>query len=278
MHTDSRWLTQKRDFDRDGFVVVRRFLDDAELATLGDNLARYIRDVVPRLPPAAAFFQDRARPETLKQLQHMGCDPFFRDYVRHPKWVELAEALVDERAQCEAPEWFDKPPLGPIRTPPHPTLPHRGGEGLSDRPSIVHATPPHQDNFYFCLKPPRVVTIWLALDAVDEKNGCLRYVTGSHLRGLRPHAPSAVLGFSQAITDYGPQDEEREAPIHLAPGDAVAHHGETIHRAEANRSTTRHRRAFAMVFQGEGCLRDEHAYARYQASLKTQQQSLGIGG
>ena len=29
-----------------------------------------------------------------------------------------------------------------------------------------------------------VLTIWLALDPVDEQNGCLRYVAGSHRRGI----------------------------------------------------------------------------------------------
>ncbi|MGD9644515.1 MAG: phytanoyl-CoA dioxygenase family protein [Pirellulales bacterium] len=247
------WSAAKQAFDRDGFVVVREFLGADELATLRAELDRYIRDVVPGLPEKSAFYQDRARPETLKQLQHMAVDPFFRDYVGHIKWQSLASALVGESANCEAPEWFNKPP------------------------GVVHPTPPHQDNYYFCLKPPNVVTIWLALDPVSEENGCLRYVRGSHLAGLRPHARSAVLGFSQAICDYGPADERLEVPIHLQPGDVVAHHGETIHRAEANRSASQQRRAFAMVYRGVSCRRDDDAFDRYEAALRHQHQSLGVG-
>ena len=41
-------------------------------------------------------------------------------------------------------------------------------------PGVDHPTPPHQDNYYFNLKPLNVV-IWLALDDVDDENGCLRY-------------------------------------------------------------------------------------------------------
>ena len=62
-------------------------------------------------------------------------------------------------ATCQEPEWFNKPPG-------------------TDSP-----TPPHQDNYYFSLKPPNVLTIWLALDPVDDENGCLRYVAGSHRDG-----------------------------------------------------------------------------------------------
>lgn len=58
-------------FDRDGFVVVRNPLSGDELATLTTNLDRYIREIVPGLPHEDAFFEDRDRPDTLKQLQHM---------------------------------------------------------------------------------------------------------------------------------------------------------------------------------------------------------------
>ena len=47
-----------------------------------------------------------------------------------------------------------------------------------------------------------------------------------------------------------------------------------VHLAGANRSTTRQRRAFAMVYKGESCRRDEEAFARYLAASKAQQQSL----
>src|SRR3954451_24002172 len=161
----------KPDFDRDGFVVIRGFLPADELEVLRQNLDRYIREVVPTLPDSEAFYEDRSRPETLTQLQRMGRDPCFAEYSRNPRWVALAEALLGEPAAADQPEWFDKPP------------------------GTNRVTPPHQDNSYFCLTPPNVLTIWLALDDVDAENGCLRYVAGSHLRGYRKHAKSKNLGF-----------------------------------------------------------------------------------
>lgn len=239
-------------YDRDGFVVVRQLLSSNEFAELRRELDRYIREVVPNLADADAFFDDKARPETLKQMQHMQQDPYFAAYTQHPKWVELATCLVGEPAACEGPEWFNKPP------------------------GTNHITPPHQDNYYFCLKPPNVVTIWMALDDVDDENGCLRYVRGSHLLPIRPHNRSNILGFSQGIADYGDGDRQAEIRVHLAPGDVVAHHGNTIHRADANRSSTRNRRAFAMVFKGSSCQRDEAAFARYMSAVKEQHQQLGL--
>ena len=239
-------------FEQDGFVVIPGFLAGELLAELQAELDRYVREVVPTLPETHAFFVDRTRPETLKQMQHMTGDPFFAAYSRNARWVALAQALLGEEAECHGPEWFNKPP----------------GE---DAP-----TPPHQDNYYFNLKPPNVLTIWLALDPVNEENGCLRYVPGSHREGIRPHGRSAILGFSQGITNYGATDAAREVAVCLRPGDAVVHHGAMIHRADANCSTTRHRRAFAMVMQGESCRRDEEAYARYLTALRQQHEALGV--
>jgi phytanoyl-CoA hydroxylase len=238
--------------DRDGFVVVRGFLPADELEVLRQNLDRYLREVVPTLPDSDAFYEDRSRPETLKQLQRMAGDSFFAAYCHNPRWVALAETLLGEPAAAEQPEWFNKPP------------------------GTNHVTPPHQDNFYFCLTPPSVLTIWLALDHVDAENGCLRYVAGSHLRGYRTHVKSKILGFSQGIADYTPDDFTRERAILLEPGDAVVHYGMTIHRADANLSATRHRRSFALVFKGTSCQRDQAAYDRYLASAREQHQELGL--
>ena len=112
-------------FDRDGFVVVPQFLTQDEVRELAGELDRYIQEVVPGLSDSHAFYQDRNRPETLKQMQHMQSDPFFLNYTQHAKWKQLAETLVGEAAKCESPEWFNKPP------------------------GVEHPTPPHQDNYYF---------------------------------------------------------------------------------------------------------------------------------
>lgn len=242
----------RKDFERDGYVIVRNFLSKDEFKDLTDNLDRYIREVVPKLPDVQAYYHDNNRPETLKQLQSLEVDPYFKKYQRHPSWIALAEGLLGEEVDSDQAEWFNKPP------------------------GVEHPTPPHQDNYYFCLKPPNVLTIWLAIDSVDEENGCLRYVAGSHLRGVRPHSSNKVLGFSQGISDYGDEDVAREVKILLNPGDAVVHHGNTIHRADANRSSSRNRRAFAMVMKGKSCGRDEEAFTRYRDAVRAQHKELGL--
>lgn len=245
--------TYRAEYEQKGFVVIRGFLPEDELDRLKRELDRFIREVLPTRPSSDAFFEDRSRPETLKQMHRLERDPFFAEFLNHPRWRTTAEALLGEPVlQPEGAEWFNKPP------------------------GSNHPTPPHQDNYYFCLSPPQVLTMWLALDEVDEENGCLRYVPGSHLRGIRPHGRTQTLGFSQGILDYGAADYALEVAVPAAPGDVLIHHGNTIHRAEINRSPTRHRRSFGVVFRGVSSRRDEAAYARYMDQIKQQHQELGV--
>lgn len=244
-------LAVNRDqFLQDGYTIIRQFLPPEEFARLRSELDRYITDVVPTLDSALAFYEDRDRGETLKQLSGMDQDPFFAEYKQHDRWLQVARELLGEDGIVQGVEWFNKPP------------------------NTDHRTPPHQDNYYFCLSPPNVLTMWLALDSIDEENGCLRYVCGSHLEPLRPHQRTTTLGFSQGITDFSEGDSAREVAVTAEPNDLLIHHGQTIHRADANRSTTRHRRSFAMVVRGTSCTRDNSAYQRYLNGLNEQHQEL----
>ncbi len=244
----------KQDFDNDGFVAIRSFLPPSRLEELRAELDRYIREVVPGLPDADAFYDDKNRRETLKQMQRIEMhDAFFERYLHDPLWTETAATLLGEPVlRPTGFEWFNKPP------------------------GTNHATPPHQDNFYFCLTPPQVLTMWLALDDVDEDNGCLRYLKGSHKRGLRPHSRTATLGFSQGISDYSEQDRNAEVPVPARPGDVLIHLGNTIHRADSNRSLLRHRRSFGIVIQAKSCVRDESAFDKYLLASRSQHVELGL--
>ena len=38
----------------------------------------------------------------------------------------------------------------------------------------------HQDNYFWCLKKGNALTAWIALDDIDESNGCLKYYSKSN--------------------------------------------------------------------------------------------------
>ena len=245
-------MTKKKDFEEDGFVHLPGFLTNLQLLELQQAVERYILEKVPQLKQSDVFFDNPKKPETLKQLHRMEQDTFFANYSRHSHWNKAASDFLGEPVEVLGVEYFNKPP------------------------KTKHETPPHQDNYYFCLAPPQVLTIWVALDDIDEENGCIRYVRGSHRLPLRQHRLSSTLGFSQYIFDYSQSDMDRESKVTCLPGDALIHHGNTIHLAGPNLTNNRQRRALAMVFRGKSAIRDSKRFNTYLESSNQQQASLGI--
>jgi non-heme Fe2+,alpha-ketoglutarate-dependent halogenase len=50
--------------------------------------------------------------------------------------------------------------------------------------------PWHQDLYDWPLWPPEVLTVWIAFDDVDEENGCLKFLPGTHENGIAQHLNS----------------------------------------------------------------------------------------
>jgi phytanoyl-CoA hydroxylase len=124
------------------------------------------------------------------------------------------------------------------------------------------------------LEPNEAITLWLALDDIDEENGCIRYVRGTHREGMRPHQRSDVVGFSQGLPDYSDEDMGREEPIRARPGDLFAHHSMTVHRADANPSPRR-RAALGFVYFAESAREDAERAERYRQELYAQWEAAG---
>lgn len=240
-------------FHKDGFVFLSNFLTKDELTELMAQVERFITEIVPQLPPEHVFYEDKSNSETLKQIQHMGDhDPWFHALFTNSRFRELAEILLDGQVVPKNMQYFNKPP------------------------GVGQPTPPHQDGYYFMLNPCEAVTMWLALDVVDEENGCVRYVTGSHCQGMREHTRTQTLGFSQGIADY-PTDQDRNAEVAFParPGDLLVHDALTIHRADANSSAIRSRRALGFIYYSERAREDSKAREKYQRKLAEDLKSQG---
>lgn len=240
-------------FATDGFVALRQFIAGDELRDLIGHVDCFIEKVVPRMPVEQIFFEDRNDPATLKQIQHMGDhDSWFGDLFTAGRFRRIAELFLQGPVVPRNMQYFNKPP----------------GTGKP--------TPPHQDAYYFMLDPPRALTMWLALEDVDEETGCVRYVRGSHKGGMRPHAPTQTLGFSQGIADY-PTAVDRASEVALAAeaGDLLIHDAMTIHRADGNRSATRSRRALGLIYYHQKAREDAEAHAAYQRRLADEMKAAG---
>jgi hypothetical protein len=123
------------------------------------------------------------------------------------------------------------------------------GDQALFKPPGGRETPWHQDEAYWPAGYDyHAVSVWLALDRVDKRNGCLHFKTGSHrLQVLPHHVTSIIEGFPVLEVDQCP----RSGTVHCAlePGDATIHWSRTLHFASRNR-TKLCRRAYALGF---GC-------------------------
>lgn len=239
-------LTFKKDFDEVGFAIMPDFFESDEINNIITHVNHYIEEVVPLLPDNKVFYEEGKNAKYIKQLFDMSdFAPFFQSLLRGSKIEEMAKILLGEKTAKGSVEYFNKPA------------------------GIGKPTPPHQDCYYFMLTPPQALTFWIPLEDVDEENGCLRYIKGSHKRGMRPHGKTRTLGFSQGIVDFGTEDDlENEVVVPVSTGDVLVHHGMTIHRADGNRSTTRSRKVLGIVYFGESAREDKEAKEKYRIALE----------
>lgn len=233
-------------FDADGFVAIDPLFDTAAMAAINAEVDRVLADVVPTMPAERVYYEDKGDRTAIKQLQKLfEYSDFFRDMMFEGPIRRIAEAMLRDEVVPMNMQFFNKPP------------------------GIGQPTPPHQDGYYFHLTPSQAVTGWLALEPVDDENGCIHYVRGSHkASGFRPHGFTGVLGFSQGMTDFGTEaDRDDTVACPGGPGTFLLHHARTIHWAGPNRSPTRSRRALGFIYYAARARLDVAAKDAYQKRL-----------
>lgn len=118
----------------------------------------------------------------------------------------------------------------------------------------AEATSKHQDCTRWPAQGP-MLTAWIALDDVTMESGALGYVLGSHHAGYSSWRDLAT-GRRWSVEQMSLIDR----PPVFAParrGDVLLHDSRTFHLSTPNDGATR-RRAFAVVYSGEGARRVSH--------------------
>ncbi|MES2462728.1 MAG: phytanoyl-CoA dioxygenase family protein [Armatimonadota bacterium] len=112
----------------------------------------------------------------------------------------------------------------------------------------------HQDYGYWYKQGfvfPRMISVFVALDAATKENGCLQVLKGSHLLGRLEH----VIVGSQTGADPSKIDELtglfEKVYVEMEPGTALFFHSNLLHASDLNTST-RHRRSFIMCYNALG--------------------------
>ena len=141
----------------------------------------------------------------------------FLDLARDPQIVELVAGVIGDDVILWGCHVFCKPP------------------------AVGYETPWHQDGHYWPIRPLATCTVWIALEASDTGNGCLRVIPGSH-RGKQLHdhlhEDRDDLTLQQRLAP-GTFDEATAVDIELQPGEMSLHDVYMIHGARPNTSQRR---------------------------------------
>lgn len=103
----------------------------------------------------------------------------------------------------------------------------------------------HQDYYYIRNHPNTMVAGYIALEDIDEENGCLWVIPGTQKLGLIKH------GKVKNVSEHEPWTDETEGvnlkeelPVRMKKGDILFFHNLLIHSSTRNRSENRWRRSY----------------------------------
>jgi phytanoyl-CoA hydroxylase len=220
-------------YERDGFVAVPQLLSQEEVEALRRRTEEIILGEISmpsefekyiQIEPALAGreLEGRERLGAVRKLwQLWKFDPVFEALIRHPAILDVVESLLG------------------------PDIKFFGDQMLLKPPFHGSAKPYHQDSPYWPIDPPALVTCWIALDDATVENGCMRFLPGSHRRGIIPHRH--LEGPHLVPEEYGAMDTAGEVCVELKAGGASFHHSCTLHETSPN-TTPYPRRAHTLAY------------------------------
>jgi len=236
--------SQKEFYDKNGYLVCPGMISKERI----DQMNRIIDGL--NLKPSETVF-DESGTGKIKQIQYLNrYNPIFADLIEEMR--PFVEGLIGESdLRVVNMQLFEK------------------------HPEISKPTRSHQDNSYIKITPATSLTVWIALDDIDEENGCLYYAPGSHVLPTRrhqryhPHTTfrfrSGVPGLSLCLHEH---PWELDIPIVVKAGDVNVHNCNLIHRATENRSKDRRRRAIGIIFTPNSCQPDPRLIGYHKEQLK----------
>ena len=173
----------KRDYERDGFVVLPGYLSETEVSELRDR-AIPLADAIMKKEGNSGKFRN-----LLKSLHRH--DEWFDEKLSAGKHVALMQHLLNDDVYGASAAWFDRP--------------EGETQGLG----------PHVDALGRDKEPDAGATIWFALDSANVGNGCLHYLRGSQRNSYPDEIP--IPGIDTESKDaFAAELEPGDAVIHNA--------------------------------------------------------------
>ena len=106
----------RRQFEKQGYVVIESFLDDVETVELQEETKRFIAGVVPTIDPKEVYYENIEDKSSLKQVQQIASfDDYYKRLAASAKVVGLAEELLGAPVKLMNMQYFNKIPRVRLR-------------------------------------------------------------------------------------------------------------------------------------------------------------------
>ncbi len=221
---------QKREFDENGYIIVRGLLTREEVEAVGKRADQIALGEIAQpasavqIEPAIQRKEEtpKSKLQSVRKLSSAArTDSIMLAHATNPKILDILEDLIGPDIKLFDDQLFMKSAAHGSRKNYH----------QDSNSSVMSKYMPHS-----------LVSCWTALDDATVDNGCLWFIPGSHKWGRIAVEREREIE-KQAIAGA----LENEVPIELKAGDCSFHHSLLMHCSRANRSTTR-RRGYATQY------------------------------
>ena len=203
--------------DEDGFLILRNRFTPADIEEVGTRLDRLFAGF-DQLPASLAQDIAVAGDDTSKTLKSAEINRVLR----------VDGSLASSRIYREC-RRLARVLRGPLAA-------YSFDHAIAKQPKADAVTPWHQDQVYTGHRTPlRTVHFWVPLQDVDEDNGCMHFIPGSHHGGLADHQPLTNASGGITYSAVSP-DLVRALAVPLEVGRLTIHTPLTMHFTGPNRT------------------------------------------
>lgn len=204
-------------YRREGYLLVRGLFSEGECAALRD----YFTEMVER--GGDGWAEGGVHPDSDDPLKR------YPRLLQPHRGDEVAfRYMVDERIRTRLTAFYDREPYA-VQTMVYFKPPGARGQAL------------HQDQRYLRAEPGTCMAAWLALEDIDEENGCLEIVPGTQdIPMLCPGDSDTDRSFTRDEVPV-PRGSTPQ-PVVMKTGDVLFFNGALVHGSGPNRSADRFRR------------------------------------
>ena len=213
MSTTSLTQQQIDSFNKDGYVIVKNFLETKAVEKLyGTAIADNAME------NNAINVTDQSGKNSKLSLWFTPGNDVFGYLTRSERLVNSVAALLDSNA--------------PVC--------HYHSKLMQKEPKVGGAWEWHQDYGYWYknqfMFPDQLISVMVALTPANKQNGCLQVIKGSHKLGRINHGfAGEQVGADMVMVNNALKTMDL-VYVEIEPGDALFFHSNILHRSEANLS------------------------------------------